>query len=234
MKIKCIVVDDEQFARKLLTAYIEKIPMLELVGTYKNALLAMDALAQETVHLMFLDIQMPQLKGTDFLRLLNNKPLVIFTTAYTEYALEGYELEVLDYLIKPIPFDRFLQAVSKATKRLNETKEVESVPTLPIKDFLVLKSGQTTHKLFFKDIYYIEALKEYVTYHTVKGRIVMLQSLKKLEKSLPASNFMRVHRSYMVNLGYASTMTGNSLIIKEQVIPIGKTYLEEVRKQIFL
>ena len=178
MSLKCIIVDDELFARKLLTSYIEKIPSLELVGAYKNALLANEALESIPDDLMFLDIQMPEMKGTDFLRILTNRPLVVFTTAYTDYAIEGYELEVIDYLVKPIPFERFAQAVNKAKNRLTSNSLLKENPNQVNKNYLILKSGQTTHKIRFSDIYYIESLKEYVSYHTSKGRIVMLQSLK--------------------------------------------------------
>lgn len=232
MKINCIVVDDEHFARKLLATYIEKIPQLTLAGSYKNALLAMDALNKNSIDLMFLDIQMPELKGTDFVRLLAKKPLVIFTTAYSEYAMEGYELNVVDYLLKPITFERFAQAVGKAQERL-KTANPDQNKANKNDDFVLLKSGAKTHKTQIQDIFYIEGLKEYVTYHTNAEKIIVLQSLKKLEQDFHPDTFLRIHRSYIVNLNYVTAIAGNNLEINGQSLPIGKTYLKKVKERVF-
>ena len=230
MKLNCMVVDDEHFARKLLREYIRKVPHLELIGTYKNALLATEGLQNHSIDLLFLDIQMPELKGTDFLKTLPQKPLTIFTTAYSEYALEGFELDVVDYLLKPIKFERFLQAVNKAQQRFKPA----ALPTPSSTNYLILKSSHKTHKVHYQDITHIEGLKEYVIYHTTNGKIIVLQSLKKLEETLPQDQFIRIHRSYIVNIAYAKSLAGNELAVNELVLPVGKTYLEEVKRRIFL
>jgi len=226
MSIRCIILDDEQPARRLLESYCERHPQLEVVGSFKNPLEALTPLSEGKADLLFLDIQMPELKGTDLLRSLPHPPQVILTTAYQQYALEGFDLHVADYLLKPFTFDRFLQGVAKATKLMDrpDTETTESTP-----DHLYLRSEHKVFKVALADIYYIEGQQEYVKYHTRTGRIMVLDSLKRLEVSLP-EGFIRIHRSYIANLAHAQTLASSSLTVQETELPIGKSYKEFVQK----
>ena len=200
-KINCLIIDDEEPARNLVENYSTRLPYLNIIGKCANPLEALQILQDSPVDLLFLDIQMPELTGVEFLRTLQHKPLVIFTTAYQEYALEGYELDVVDYLLKPFRFERFVQAVNKASKILRlEGKENEEAATAPEqiledRNYELVKSEFKVFRIFHSDILYIESMKEYVAYYTTTGRILSLGSLKKLEKELPHDRFMRVHKS---------------------------------------
>ena len=230
MKIKCIVIDDEFLARKLLDDYISKLPYLDLIAKCSGALEAMDVLQNESIDLMFLDIQMPDLTGIDFLKSLKSKPVVIFTTAYPDYALDGYALDVIDYLLKPISFERFVQAVNKATEQIKLMKGQNNDGT---NGFITLKSEHRIHKVDYDNILYIEGLKEYVIFHLKQGkRIITLEALKNLEKLLPG-NFMRIHRSYIINKNEVRSLYGNMVEIGDQKIDIGKTFKEKVITQLF-
>jgi DNA-binding LytR/AlgR family response regulator len=241
MEIRCIIVDDEELARQLLEGYVNKIPYLKLVRTCKNSLEAMDCLQGEPVDLMFLDIQMPELTGIEFLQTLHKKPVVIFTTAYKEYALEGYELDVIDYMLKPISFERFLQGVNKAAEHIKMKIAAEAqTQSSPISakgnekgDHIILKADHKFHKIFLDDILYIEGLKEYVTFYTTGRKIIVLESLKKLETDLPSDKFMRIHKSYIINTDKVKTLYGNQVLIGETYVPIGKSYAEEAKKRLF-
>ncbi len=225
-KIKCIIVDDEDPARALLKNYVEKIDYLQLEASCESPIEAFNVLNRQSIDLLFLDIQMPEMKGTDFLASLNPKPLVVFTTAYSEYAIDSYELEAVDYLLKPIRFERFLKAVQKVNKLLEIKKGIA-------KETLTVKSGYDLHKVNLDDILYIEGMKEYVAFHTSQGRIVGLYSLKSLEEILPAKHFIRVHRSYIVQKKYVKSLSGKVVKIDSVEIPVGESYLEEVRQKLF-
>ncbi|BDD06950.1 LytR/AlgR family response regulator transcription factor [Aureibacter tunicatorum] len=238
--IRCIIVDDEQLARKLLESYVEKLPNVELLGMFKNPLEAISFLRDNDVDLMFLDIQMPDLKGTDLLRSLSVKPKVILTTAYQEYALEGFELGVADYLLKPISFERFLSAVNKVEERMNSSRGNDEIDKHSHGSFdeeedgfLTLKGDHKFYKVHFGEILYIEGMREYVAFHTVERKLVILVSLKHLEETLPSARFMRVHKSYIVNKKFAKVLYGNQIEINDKLIPIGKSYVEKVRKELF-
>jgi len=230
MIVKCIIVDDEHLARTLLEDYISKIPMLKLVAKCASALEAMDVLQNETIDLMFLDIQMPDLTGIDFLKSLKNKPIVIFTTAYPDYAIDGYSLDVIDYLLKPISLDRFTLSVNKATEQLklvNNNKQGSKTI------YITLKSEHRIHKVNYDNILYIEGLKEYVIFHLKEGkRIITLEALKKLDEILP-DNFMRIHRSYIINTNDVKALYGNNVEIGDQKIAIGKTFKNKVLATLF-
>ena len=221
--IKCLVVDDEELARTLITTYIKKLDFLELIGTAENPLEAIKTMKEQQVDLLFLDIQMPELKGTDFAKTVNTNTKIIFTTAYSEYALEGYDLNALDYLLKPITFERFLTAVNKFNT--DTVKEVELSMTI--------KSGYDLHKVKYADIKYIESDSEYVIYHTTEKKIMSNQSLKGLEKLLPNSSFLRVHRSYIINKSFVTGLKGRDLLLTEQIIPVSDSYFETVKKELF-
>ncbi len=230
MKIECIVVDDEFLARTLLEDYIGKTPQLELIAKCSGAPEAMEVLQNKAVDLMFLDVQMPDLTGIDFMKTLKNKPVVIFTTAYPDYALDGYSLGVIDYLLKPISFERFFQSVNKAIEQINLLKRKESDESA---GFIMIKSEHRIHKVNFENILFVEGLKEYVTFHLKEGkRIVTLKSLKSLEEQLPGF-FMRVHRSYIVNKNEVVSLYHNMIEIGDKKIDVGKTFKEKVLAELF-
>lgn len=220
--IKCIVVDDEELARTLLKSYIDKVDFLEIVSDFENPIEAIPILKTSEIDIIFLDIQMPELKGTDFAKMIDSKSKVIFTTAYSEYALEGYDLNALDYLLKPITFERFLQAVNKYKKE----------PVL-VKDSITVKSGYDLHRLNYSDILYIESDSEYVIFYTSDKKIMSYQTLKSLEKALPASHFLRVHRSYIVNTQKVSALKGRDLLIADAIIPVSDSYYDIVKDVLF-
>lgn len=240
-KINCLIVDDEELARNLVENYINRLPHLTVVGKCTNPFEAMQALQENQVDLMFLDIQMPNLTGVEFLRTLPQKPLVIFTTAYKEYAMEGYELDIVDYLLKPFRFERFLQAVNKAGKLLKSDTKVDATPsptpTLAAqekpKDYILVKSDFKVFRIFYQDILYIESMKEYVAYHTAEGRTLSLGSLKRLEQELPTDLFMRIHKSYIANISRITALEGNMVHLDGQKLPIGSSYREVVLKRVF-
>lgn len=229
MNINCLIVDDEPLARNLLKEYVGKVAYLNLLGACTNALEAMEALKRQPVDLLFLDIQMPELTGIDFIRSLVKRPLVIFTTAYSEYALESYELDVIDYLLKPITLERFLRAVDRASQRfalasVNETPPGEITPSEPATPFIFVKDGTKLVKVRLDDILYIEGLKDYVTIHTRDQKIVTLQRLKNLEEQLPHEKFMRVHHSFIIALNAIDIVHRNEVQIGKSMIPISDTY----------
>lgn len=229
---RVIIVDDEPLALDVMETYIDKLPSLELVARCENAIQAFDVLSREEVDIMFLDIQMPQLTGIDFLKSLSNPPLVIFTTAYPNYAIEGYELNVIDYLLKPISFERFMKAVNKAMAQLelqndsvatsNDTETTEKA------DFIFVKADKKLIKINYADILYIEGLKDYVIIKMPTSRVITLQTMKSLEAKLPSDIFKRIHRSYIVNLKKISAVIGNMVEVEKKHLPIGKNYREEL------
>jgi len=239
MNINCIIVDDEQYARKLLEGYVEKLPVLQVKSLCKNSMEAMQALKKDKIDLMFLDIQMPDLSGIDFLKTLSHKPVVIFTTAYQEYALEGYELDVIDYMLKPISFERFMKGVNKALDFIQSHDDIAINSTATMNntekavDFINIKADYKIYKLKHDQILFIEGLKEYVTFYTLERKYIVLESLKIVETSLPDDKFLRVHKSYIVNSSIVQSLYGNMIEIGEHQIPIGKSYAESVKGKLF-
>ena len=232
MTIKTLIVDDEPLALDILETFIAKMPNLELVARCNNALEGIEALKNHEVDLMFLDIQMPQITGIEFLRSLRNPPAVVFTTAFPDFALEGFELDAVDYLLKPISMDRFMNAVSKATERITIRKQGTDTIEEIGDDYFFVKADKKLIKVNFSDIIYIEGLKDYVIIRQENSRVIALQTMKSLEDKLHSSNFRRVHRSYIVNLGKVLALDGNTLEVMEKgqvkVIPIGKNYRDEL------
>lgn len=227
MKVKCLVVDDEPLARQLIENHISKVPALEVVGSCDNALKAFEIISSQEVDLLFLDIKMPNITGIDFLKTIKNPPKTIFTTAYRDYALESYDLEVLDYLLKPITFERFFRAIDRflrlKKKNDNSIKENEST-----EEFLLLKSGSKYHKVFIEEILFIESLKDYIKVHVINDkRIVTKYKISDIEEKLN-SDFLRVHRSYIINTNKISAFTINDIEINSTEIPIGASYKEKV------
>ena len=235
MKIKCLVIDDERLAREYLKNYIEKIPELELVGDFNSPLKATEIIKKGQIDLLFIDIQMPDITGVEFVRSLTHKPEVIFTTAYQEYALEGFNLSAVDYLLKPFSFDRFFQAVNKVIDKLeNQVAKAEipeaapEVQTSFADTYLTIRADRKFYKINFSDIKYIEGQKAYVTFHTQKKRITALASLKELEEALPDSDFMRIHKSYIVAIREIQSLEGSMIEVEDAKLPVGKIYKEKV------
>lgn len=227
-KLKCIIVDDEPIAINYLKDYVEQMPNLHLVGTANRASKAHELLENESVDLIFLDIQMPGLTGLDFIKTLDQKPSIILTTAYSEYALEGFNLEVDDYLLKPFSFDRFVQAVKKVSKEPERKQEDFSSAN---KDFIFLKSGYKSVKLNFSDITHVEGMKEYVTFYNIEGKkFIKNDRMKNVEKLLSAHQFIRVHKSYLVSLKHVKSFYGNTVEIGDLEIPVGRMYKEQLKK----
>lgn len=231
-KINCLIVEDEPLARNLLTEYVKKVPYLNLVDTCPNAMTAMEVMRQHHIDLLFLDIQMPEITGTTLFKILPKKPLVIFTTAYSEYAIEGFELDAVDYLLKPIPFERFLKAVEKAASRLMIQAEIPA--SSPAQEspspYVFVKDGNKLVRVFLDDILYIEGLKDYVTLHTRQQKITTLQRMKNLEEQLPADRFIRIHNSYIVNVKAIDAVHKNEVQIGQAMLPISDTYRKIFRE----
>jgi len=228
--MKCIIVDDEPLAIEIMESYVGRIDQLEICGTFRNAVSAFTFVQQNPVDLIFLDIQMPKLSGIDFLRTLKNRPKVIFTTAFRDYALEGFELEVVDYLLKPIPFDRFLKAIAKVLHQPSIPP-----PSLPFKtdnaeNFVYFKVDKKMVKTRMADILYIESVKDYVKVKTVEKEIITQQKISYLEESLPREQFIRIHRSFIVNLNRIDAYTATDVEIGKSSVPIGRNYKNDVIK----
>lgn len=229
MKLRCLVVDDEPPALEVLESYIREVAHLELVGSCANALQAFDVLQQQAVDLLFLDIKMPKMLGTDFLRSLRHPPQVIFTTAYREYAYEGFELDAVDYLLKPVALDRFLKAVAKATKT-----DVAADPSpAPNPDaFLYFRIDRKMVKVVLRDILFVEGLKDYVKIHTATGGppLVVKQTINGLEEKLSESNFLRIHRSFIVALDKVRTYSARHIEVASHELPIGRLFRPRVEE----
>jgi two-component system, LytTR family, response regulator len=234
--VTCLIVEDEPLARNLLAEYVKKVPSLQLVDACSNAMDAMDALRKHPVDLLFLDIQMPEITGITFLKVLQKKPLVIFTTAYSQYALEGYELDVVDYLLKPITLERFLKAVDKAVVRLQAAHQpitLSAGPPNPDKPgFVFVKDGTKMVKVLLDSILYIEGMKDYVTIHTKEKKITTLQRMKMLEEQLPADKFIRIHHSYIIALSAIDAVHKSDVQIGQALLPISDSYKKAFREYI--
>ena len=231
--MKTLIVEDEPLARNLMTEYVKKVSYLQLVDACSNPLAALDVLRNNHIDLMFLDIQMPEITGLTLLKTLQKKPLVILTTAYSEYALESYELDVVDYLLKPVTFDRFLKAVDKASQRFEVAKSPsqqspEKTDAAP--PFVFVKDGTKLVKVMWDDILYVEGLKDYVTIHTKTQKVITLQRLKTLESQLPADKFVRVHHSYIIALKAIDAIHKGEVQIGSALIPISDSYKKAFRE----
>lgn len=225
--MKCIIVDDEPLAIEILESYVARIDELELKGSFRNAIAAFTFLQQNPVDLMFLDIQMPKLSGIDFLKTLKNPPRVIITTAYRDYAIEGFELEVVDYLLKPIPFERFLKSVGKVLPRTDASATPQASTQEP---FIYFKVDKKMVKTKIADILYIESIKDYVKVRTADKEIITQQKISYLGESLPRQQFLRIHRSFIVNLDRIDAYTATDVEINKFKVPIGRNYKNDVMK----
>ena len=220
MKLKCIITDDEPIARKGLQNYVERIDFLELVGVCEDAIQLNNQLKSQQADLLFLDIEMPYMTGIELLNSLSNPPKVIITSAYAEYAIKGYDLEVSDYLLKPISFDRFLKAVTKAYDQLISSQ------TPVVQDYLFVKTSLKLEKIRFNDMRFIEGVENYVAIYTSDGKIITHTTLRTILQKLPPERFVQVHKSYLVNIDKIDSIEGNLLGIGKNKIPLSRTYKE--------
>lgn len=229
--MKCVIIDDEPLAVDLIKEFVSKIESLELINTFNNAIDAIAMINTSTVDLIFLDIEMPHFTGIDFLNAIDKKPLIIFTTAYSDYAVEGFNLGAVDYLVKPIPFHRFLKSVMRAQQMFQSQN---TIPTAIIPkvvapemepDFMFVRSEYENVKINFSDILFIEGLKDYVKIYTTDNKFTLtLISLIKLENSLSSKGFSRIHRSYIINIKYVKSIQKNKVLIADKRIPISESY----------
>jgi DNA-binding LytR/AlgR family response regulator len=230
-KVRCLIVDDEPLAVKLISSHIQQIGTMEIVASCKNALQAMEILRNEQVDLMFLDIRMPQISGLDFLRTLTHPPKVILTTAYREYALEGFELDVVDYLLKPVSFERFLKSVNKYFERMERPLLFHTTSRpVPVEAFILVRDNKTNFKISLKDILYIEAFGEYMKIHTPEKVHLSRETMHELEEKLPRMHFLRVHKSFIVPVQKITAFSAYSVYIQKLEIPIGRSYKDTVSK----
>lgn len=232
-KISCVIVDDEPMARVVLASFVDKIPNLELVKSCKNAMEAFEVVNQQKIDIFFLDINMPDISGLSLAKTINQKSKIIFTTAYREYAVDGFNLQAVDYLLKPIPFDRFLQAINRYFEGVyfieNEIKTEES--TLK-NDFIFVRSERKMVKINFDEILYIESLSDYIKIYLADKISTTRETISNIETKLPTNNFLRIHRSYIVNLKKVVSYTNEFVEIGKKAIPISRTYKENVLKKL--
>jgi DNA-binding LytR/AlgR family response regulator len=229
MELKCIAIDDEPLALEIITAYIEKVPFLKLLRTFDNAIESIDYVRKNKVDLMFLDIEMESLSGIQLIHALKERPEVIFTTAYDSYAVEGFELDAADYLLKPISFERFIKSVDKVYNKLVTSKAKPENHARAVKaagqgNFIFVKTENRLQKVAFSEILYIEGQGDYLKIVTTSARIMTLQNFKKFEETLPAENFIRVHKSYLVALNKIESISRNRIKIGNALIPVSDSY----------
>lgn len=227
MKIKCLLVDDEPLAIQLLKGHLEKLDMFEVTATCNNAIKALEVLRTEPIDLVFLDIKMPKISGIDFLKTLKNPPAVVITTAYREYALEGYDLDIVDYLLKPITFDRFFKAIDRYLRTVQVLHPVQPAASVA-EQYIYIKSGGKFHKLCIDDILYVESFKDYITIHCTQQKIVTKHKISDMEQELKPYHFLRIHRSFIINQKKITAFTVNDIEIGKQELPIGTNYKEYV------
>ncbi len=232
MKIKCVIIDDEPLAIRVIEDHLKNFDHIEVVATYTNPLKAFGLLEKEKIDVIFLDINMPQLSGFDFIENLNHKPSIVITTAYREYAVKSYELNVLDYLVKPIPLNRFLITMNKVYQKVYSGNAPSDL-SIQQEQHIFLKVSKKLIKVNLNDILYIESLKDYIKVITTLGDFVVHKSLTAITEELPPSNFIRVHRSYAISINKIKAVEGNLIEIANRRIPIGRNYVKVARERIF-
>ena len=238
MKIKCVAVDDEPLALTMVSSFVRQTPFLELVAAFDNAIDALKFVQSNPVQLLLLDIQMADLTGMEMARVLNaenrpDKPFIIFTTAYSEFALEGYRVDAVDYILKPFDYEDFITSVSKVRKRLEQKNESAEIPQSDNQQYIFIKVDSQIVRVEVSDIMYIEGLKDYVKIHLSNGEsLLSLMSLKKLEEKLTNSGFLRIHRSYIISFARVDSLLKSSVKIGNETIPVGATYKEEYDKYV--
>jgi two-component system LytT family response regulator len=227
MILNCVIIDDEPLAAQLLESYAEKIPYLNLIGTFNSATKSIKTIRENEIDLIFLDIQMPDISGIEFAKILPASTKIIFTTAFSEYALEGFRANAIDYLMKPISYENFCASVRKVSEWFSGNREEI---TCRQNRFMFIKSDYKLHKLAYDNILYIEGLKDYIKFYLADGKTIMsLINMRKLEETLPVSEFMRVHRSYIVNLNKIDLIDRFRLVINNEFIPVSESYKDKVQ-----
>ena len=232
MEIKCLIVDDEELALNVLEKYISTLPSLHLVGKCENALDAISFLHENKVDLLFLDLNMPELSGLDMLKTLSDPPMVIITTAYSEYALESYEYDIVDYLLKPIKLERFIKAVNKVVRQLQIMDQGQQINSSIQTGSLFIKEDQTSYHVDFRDIQYVEAYGNYLKIHTNEKVYITRETMQHLLETLPANLFVRIHKSYIISLDKVQKLSGNMIYLKEIELPVGTTYKSDLLKRL--
>ncbi|HOW24693.1 MAG TPA: LytTR family DNA-binding domain-containing protein [Bacteroidales bacterium] len=227
-RMRCIIVDDEPLSREILEKYISETPFLGLEGSCSDAFEALEAIRGGSIDLIFLDINMPRLSGIELMKIMEHPPLVIFTTAYPEYALEGFELDVVDYLVKPFGYERFLKAVNKALDRL----QVKLDPRAFMSDYIVVKSEKKIYKVNFDSIRFIQSVGDYLRLVTDRQVIIVHDTMKNMATLLPGDQFIRIHKSYLVNLMHIMYIDGNQVNMGQEKLPVGATYKEDLLKRL--
>jgi len=229
MKTRCLIIDDEPLARELIRGHISKMENFEVVNECGNAMQAMDTLRNNTIDLMFLDIKMPQISGIEFLKTLKNPPKVIITTAFSQYAIEGFELDVVDYLMKPVTFERFFKAINKYfATRTQQDITLENETGFDEHAFIYVKENKKIIKIYLKEIHFIEGLNEYIRIHTDNRRVVIKSSLQSIEKKLPPEQFIRVHKSYIVSIPKIRAFNATTIELENAKVRIGRNYKNQV------
>lgn len=231
MKLSCLIIDDEPMARKGLEEYVKEVDFLHLAGQCENAVKASALLHDGKIDLLLLDIHMPKLSGIEFLKTLKNPPMVIFTTAYSEYALEGYSLDIIDYLVKPIPFERFLKAVQKAHD-FHVLKQKAEATTALSQDYFFVKCDHKFEKVNYSDVLYVEAMQNYCIIHTAERKMITYITFSGLESQLPMDRFLKVHKSFLVSFTKIKAVEGNEILIGNARIPISRNLKDEVMQKI--
>lgn len=232
-KISCLIVDDEPMAREILASFVAKIPQLELIKTCANAMDAFETINKNQIDLLFLDINMPEVSGLSLAKSIHKKSKIIFTTAYREYAIDGFDLQAVDYLLKPIAFDRFLKAVNAYFEISHPTTISQSTDTTPAQNpFIFVRADRKMLKINFEDILFIESLSDYIKIHTTKEVVVTRETISNIETKLPPNNFIRVHRSYIIAISKITAYSNEFIEINKKAIPISRTYKEQVLQKL--
>jgi len=232
MNIKCVIIDDETLAINVIESHLKNFDNIEIAGTFNNPLKAYSIIEHEKIDVIFLDINMPEMSGFTFIENLNHKPLIVITTAYREYAVKSFELNVLDYLVKPIPFNRFLKTINKIYQQVY-LKNTTGDSGLHQEPHIFLKMNKKLIKVNLNDILFIESLKDYIKVITTLGDYVVHKSLTAITEELPQSNFIRIHRSYTISINKIIALEGNTIEISNRKIPIGRNYLKQTKERIF-
>jgi DNA-binding LytR/AlgR family response regulator len=226
MKIKCIIIDDEPLAIEVIKAHLHEFSNMDLIGTFNNPIDALTTIEKDDIDVVFLDINMPKMSGLDFIKNIKTAPNFIITTAYREFAVESFDLDVLDYLVKPIPFTRFLKSINKLSQKINNDKNTD---TQNEKSFIFLKVDKKLIKVKYEEVFYIESLKDYIKVFTKSGDYLVHKSLTGITEELPNNQFLRIHRSYTVALDKVDALEGNSILIVNKRIPIGRKYANHAK-----
>lgn len=230
MKIKCVIIDDEPLAIKVVENHLKEFQNFEVIETFNNPIEALSLLEKGNVDVLFLDINMPKMNGLDFAKTLNSKMNVVITSAYREYAVESFDLNVLDYLVKPIPFNRFLKTINKITQKVYLQKGIQKEEGSSNESFIFLKVDKKLIKIKFEDILYVESLKDYIKVFTTSGNYLVHKSLTSMTEELPDSNFIRIHRSYTIAIDKVKSVEGNLVEIATTKIPIGRKYVNHAKR----